>query len=378
MKRNILFLLFILLLFSSFAKGSGDLFLEGMRAFIHEEYSIAVQRFDEVIARRGEYVFDAHHYQILSLFQLQDFQGARKATDNLHKMGYESPLINLEWGKIYMNVDGIWDQPDVEMGQEALRRAKEQGLSTGELYGLLGDVYYYLGEMDVALTHYQRAIVKEPVNAFYHSSIARIYQDLNMMEKAIYHMEWSIGIDSDQPGLMTVLANIYYEKGFIKDFMRIYGSIINKFPDRFSFRQEYGIRLYEVGLYEEAKVELKEGIHLNPKTYLPYYYLGLIFKEEGDREKAMEHLEEALYYNPQYTDAVLSLGDLVMEESPFRALSLYYEAKELSPLYAPVYYALGVAYNELGFQSTAIENLQQALRIDPNHEEAFNLLQEIL
>lgn len=378
MKRYILLIVLFSLLWSpGSALGSREMFLEAMESYSNEEYGQAVIEFKEVIDAGGEYVFDAYHYKILSLFQLQDFQRARRATDTLIKLGYDSPIINLEWGKIYMNVDGLWDQADIERAKEALVRAEDQGLSTGTLYGLLGDVYEYLGEMDTSLSYYQKALSKDPLNAIYHNSIARIYQSLDMLDRAIFHMEWSMGIDPHQPGLMVVLANIYYEKEMIHEFKETYRRAILLHPQRFSFRQEYGIRLYEMGFFDEAREELIEGMKLNPNTYLPYYYLGLIYRERGDVKKATEYLEKALYYNPQYTDAILVLGDLLLEESPFRALSYYYEAKELSPLYAPVYYAIGLAYYELGFLSTAIENLQQALRIDPYYEKPRELLEEI-
>lgn len=375
---TLLTLLFTLFLFSTWALGASQLFLEGMEAYLGEEYGQAVDRFYQVIELEGDLLFDSYYYKILSYLRLGDFRSAQRVHSEMQMQGYDSSLLYLEWGKYYMNVYGQFDQPDLEEAREVLEQAYEMGLRTWTLYSLLGSLYYNLGDLEDSLYYYQKALSRETNQASLHSSLARTYQDLGMVEEAIYHMEWSLSLDPDQSGLMVTLANIYYVEGDILDFIRIYRSAIQKDPNRFSFRQEYGIRLFELGFFIEALEELKEAVRLNPRTYLPYYYLGRIKEEEGAIQEALDYYSEAVRFNPDFTDALLAKADLLLEENPYRALSYYYQALEMSPGYAPVYFSLGRAYYLMGFFPQALDHILQALEIDPDHEESLDLLEELL
>lgn len=50
-----------------------------------------------------------------------------------------------------------------------------------------------------------------------------------------------------------------------------------------------GRRLYQKGLNEEAKTNLKEAIAINPKYTSPYRFLGIISEQEGDFFRAVEY-----------------------------------------------------------------------------------------
>lgn len=378
MKRMVLlFLLFSLLITPVVAAGSGEIFLQGMESFIGGEYAEAADSFRQVIRRKEDLVPDAHYYRVLSLLGMGDFSGARRAHEDLRLQGYDFALLYLEWGKIYLNLEGHWAQPDLEGALEKLEKARELGLDTGEMYGFFGSIYYNLGDLEASLEHYQRAIFRKPSSYSFHSSLARIYQELGDKGRAIHHLERSLALEPGQTGLMVNLANLYYDSNRILDFKQIYREAIEQYPDRFSLRQEYGIRLYQLGSLDEALPELEEAARLNPRTYLPYYYLGKINQQRGANRAAMEYFELALRYNPHYTDAFLAIGDILLEENPYRAMSFYYEALEKSPGYVPAYYSLARAYLRMGLKQSAADQLLLALELDPTYLPAQELLNEI-
>lgn len=379
MKRAVLFfVLFFLLLTPVRAFASGQIFLQGIEAFIRGDYAQAVESFHRVTRLKEDFVPEAHYFKVLSLFRSNDLQGARRAHEELRLTGYDYAQLYLQWGKIYLNLEGHWAEPDLARALEELEKSKALGMDTGELYGLLGSTNYSLGNLEEALLHYQRAVTRNPSSHTYHSILARIFQDLGDDSRAVHHLERSLALEPKQEGLMVNLANLYYEQDRILDFKRLYREAIEENPTRFSLRQEYGIRLYQLGSFEEALLELEEAIRLNPRTYLPYYYLGMINEERGATGAAMEYYETALRYNPNYTDAFLAIGDILLEESPYRAMSFYYEALEKSPNYVPAHYSLAKAYQQMGLYQSAVDKLLRALELDPTNLKAQELLNELL
>lgn len=55
-----------------------------------------------------------------------------------------------------------------------------------------------------------------------------------------------------------------------------------------------GIVLYRTDRLDEAEYVLKETLILNPDPARTHFYLGLVYEEQGETEKALEHYREAL------------------------------------------------------------------------------------
>ena len=59
---------------------------------------------------------------------------------------------------------------------------------------------------------------------------------------------------------------------------------------------------------QEAILELRYSIHLDPSFETPYYQLGLIFQKLGTSEKAIEYYRSFLKFNPDHLDTHIRLA----------------------------------------------------------------------
>ena len=77
-------------------------------------------------------------------------------------------------------------------------------------------------------------------------------------------------------------------------------------------------------------------------------------------------------------DSLLNVGQrLLNEKKPGDALKLFLFDKEKNPASFRAYYAIGVAYSEMGNKQPAIENLEQALKLDPKNYGVAQLLKDL-
>ncbi len=380
MKRVfVLTLMFIFLLsFNAWAAiDADDLFLEGMKAYVEADYSQAVELFNRVIDLGDDYLADASYYQTMSYFKQGNLSGARDAHDKMKSLGFDHGYLYFIWGEVYLNVDGRWDQDDIERGVEKLERSREMGIDTACLYGHLASAYSTKDEYQLAQRNYQRALLREPTSAIYHSGLANVYLELGEEKRAAEHLKEALNINPDQPGLMVKLGDIYYQIGEVAKFKDMYRQAINNIPRQASLRQQYGIYLYQLEEYDGAIDSLKKAVEINPSTYLPYFYLGRIYEELGELNEARNYYQKTLKYNPQYSNAYLALGDLMLEEQPYLAMARYSEAIEANPDYVAAHFSLARAYHKLDMREAAISQLEKTLRMNPEHEEAARLLEEI-
>jgi tetratricopeptide (TPR) repeat protein len=66
---------------------------------------------------------------------------------------------------------------------------------------------------------------------------------------------------------------------------------------------EFGIELRKKGMFEEATVNYLKALSVDSGDEILYYNLGRVYYEQGDREKAMEQLKQALKIKVDFEEA---------------------------------------------------------------------------
>jgi tetratricopeptide (TPR) repeat protein len=113
-----------------------------------------------------------------------------------------------------------------------------------------------------------------------------------------------------------------------------------------------------------------------------HYALGMIYARAGDSEAAATQFREALRLRPDLTDARLvvpNLGLALMAQGRIAEAIPYLERGcQLNPRDAVLRHRLALAYVGVDRATDAIASWQEAVRIDPNFEEAYFTMGMIL
>ncbi len=113
------------------------------------------------------------------------------------------------------------------------------------------------------------------------------------------------------------------------------------------------------------------------ETAQEYYSLGYSH-EKSDPEKAIEYYEKATQINPQYVEAYLDWGNLLLNQGkPDEAKEKYEKCLELDPNYKLAYHNLGYLM-ERSEPEVAIDYYNKAIALDPYYFEAYNSLGSVL
>ena len=115
----------------------------------------------------------------------------------------------------------------------------------------------------------------------------------------------------------------------------------------------------------------EDTVSKSPRSARAHNNLGVAYKEEGQRIKAMEHYRTALMLKPDYARAHNNLGVVYKEDGQFdRAIEHYRAALMLKPDYAKVHNNIGVAYYRMGEVENSTRHFQHALKLKPDFAEA--------
>jgi tetratricopeptide (TPR) repeat protein len=115
----------------------------------------------------------------------------------------------------------------------------------------------------------------------------------------------------------------------------------------------------------------EDTVSKSPRSARAHNNLGVAYKEEGQRIKAIEHYRTALMLKPDYVRAHNNLGVVYKEEGQLdRAIEHYRAALLLKPDYAKVHNNIGVAYYRMGEIESSTRHFQNALKLKPDFAEA--------
>ena len=144
------------------------------------------------------------------------------------------------------------------------------------------------------------------------------------------------------------------------------------------------IFLLAVKKHQQNKTDVAQKLYsqvlkINQNHVDAHNNLGVIFKNLGENEKAIDCYEKAIAINPNYVNAHNNLG-LVFKNlgENEKAIDCYEKAIAINPNYVDAYNNLGIIFDKLGQNQKAIDCYEKAITINPNHSNAHNNLGVIL
>jgi tetratricopeptide (TPR) repeat protein len=127
--------------------------------------------------------------------------------------------------------------------------------------------------------------------------------------------------------------------------------------------------------YNEALKNLQVALAINPKHKGAYYNMGLAYQGQKNFDKALESFNKALKLSPRDYQSLYQMGVIYNEKGNYKAaaeaLQKAYKEKRGS---ADIIYQIAVSTEKMGNKQRAITLYKEALKYDPNYEEAKSAL----
>ncbi len=111
----------------------------------------------------------------------------------------------------------------------------------------------------------------------------------------------------------------------------------------------------------------------SPEKAVGYYNLGVIYKDGGDKVRAIQQNLLALERDPDYFLAHINLGILYHSQGLVdKAIGKFQEAINSNPDFATSYYNLALAYHSRGHIEKAIAQYKNAIELKTDYAQAYN------
>jgi predicted TPR repeat methyltransferase len=133
--------------------------------------------------------------------------------------------------------------------------------------------------------------------------------------------------------------------------------------------------LCRIGKLDEAARLFRDYLRVDPRHFASLHWLGLIYFQNRQFEKAEATMAKALQVQPAFLDGLRIRGlSLLQLNRCAQAITCFERALALRPNHIEVLVNLGTAFLETGRPEDALERFNHALALDPDNATGWNNL----
>ncbi len=232
-------------------------------------------------------------------------------------------------------------------GKEALasyQRALDMNPKSARSHAAVGSALELLGEDEQAIGHYREAVKISKRFLRGHDSLARVYRKQGEVAKAAEHARTATTISPRNPHRQVSLGKLLLEKGDKDEAAKVLAKAQEIGGHDSELMAEVGEALLAADMNEEAAEAFSSAVDLNPNVVHLYNRLGIALRRQKRFDEAVEQYRRALKVAPD-------------DEN--------------------LYYNMAVALAEAGKREMARKALAEALRLQPQFQEARDLMQRL-
>src|SRR5450759_1919559 len=170
----------------------------------------------------------------------------------------------------------------------------------------------------------------------------------------------------------------HHQAGRLPQAEALYRQVLQVAPNHPDALHMLGVIARQNGKYETAVELISKAIRLNPSSSM-YCNLGATLRNKGKHDAAVESYLKALAIKPDFAEAHSNLGIALKEQAKLdAAVESYLKALAIKPDFAEAHYNLGLVLKEQDRLDAAVESYRKALAIKSDYAEAHNNLGDAL
>ena len=171
---------------------------------------------------------------------------------------------------------------------------------------------------------------------------------------------------------LSKLLGFYKSRNFVRA-EKEYLNIAKKVKPNHELLNLYGVILFELKKYDQAIIQLKKSIEINPNYYQGYNSLGNIFFKKNDFNEALEAYQKAIDLKIDYYESYHNKGNVYLKLKQIdKALENYNLSTKFNSSYLPAIKSkIDIHYNFKNHK-LALEEIQNFLSIEPNNASMYH------
>jgi tetratricopeptide (TPR) repeat protein len=238
------------------------------------------------------------------------------------------------------------------------RAAKLKPNTADSLYSV-GMLESAEGNYEVALSHLKQAHALAPQAIPILTQLIINAMQANRAQMAVDFANELLQLKPDDPESLYLFGAASLQAGSLSAAQSALERFAKKRPEDQRGCLALGIAFAgQPGRQQQAKSQFEQCVKLDPGNVEPKYQLGLIFKSEGEVQKAIQMFEEVITRAANHSNALRDLGALYIQTgAEAKARAVLERAAALKPEDAETHFQLSRLYNLIGESKLARQHL---------------------
>lgn len=235
----------------------------------------------------------------------------------------------------------------------------------------LGEALQRLGALDAAVDAFQRALETRPDSQKVANNLILTLVQAGRGPEALQRARAFISASPDDPNRYFTLGLAQSEQD-LEEAIKTFRRVLERAPRHALARYNLALALQRADRLPDAIAELDRAIEIEPRPEA-YYTLGVIYWHQGNLDRAIAALTDAVAAQPAYASAHYTLGAVLKDRKDWskaaaslrRAIAL---RPDLPGAYVTLAGVLRLAGDEAGARAQLAEGERLRHRADLEHE----------
>ncbi len=223
-----------------------------------------------------------------------------------------------------------------------------------QLHDHLGHAYAANGLFAEAEAEYMQSVRTMPSLANYYGNLALIESAQDKEEEALAHRKSAVEAEPDSVKARVALGFEYSALGLAAEAAEQFEAaraLKPRYPD---VRYNLGLIYLEMGRRDDAVKELRAALDSNPGYLFARNSLAFALFSGGEYDEALNEYSRVVAGGLCSSDILVNIGIIHREKGALdKAIDSFDKAVAMNPGYAPAYYQLGLAYQAKGQKERA-------------------------
>lgn len=230
-------------------------------------------------------------------------------------------------------------------------------------------------ELPSAMDEWQLVVQSMPqyANARYH--LGNLLDLMGRNREAEEHFREALALEPNMAEALSGLGLALAAQGRFPEAFGSYEQAVALNPESIHAYINWGLGLASQGRFAEAIGKYERALKIDPHSATTYNNLGLSLQALGRTDQALRCYSRALELNPESLSARLNLGrELLRLRQSDQVLALLEPVRLKAPKAIELRNLIGSAYEQLGQHQKAVDEFEEALRLDPHNAEVKQAL----
>ncbi|MGD0163805.1 MAG: tetratricopeptide repeat protein [Candidatus Sulfotelmatobacter sp.] len=343
----------------------------------HGDLDALTQTAQQIIAN-APYAPDGYLMRALAEMNRQKYSDAEQDLHKAMEIVPGSPAPYVQMGNLHQ-VQKQYAE-GIKFYQQALDKDPS---STDALQGIM-NTYLAQKQPDQAIAAARAQVAKSPnTSGFYDLLGTALYQKKDF-GGAHTAFQKAIELDKNNSDALLKLGEVQAAEGSVSQALVTYQQSIKDHPHEIAFYILAGEMYESQSNWDQAKGMYQKALEIQPDNPLASNNLAYVMLEQGGNvDVALEMAQTARRGMPDSSNAADTLGWAYFQKGVYRsAIDMFQESLRLSEKRGAaddptVHYHLGLAYQKANQPAQARQQLERALKINPNNSEARKALAEL-